>query len=70
MEKDIKMDNAQELKRIRLLFQASRKQFGEVFIGKSASMVQYYETGRTPVPESVMMIARVWEDFYKKMHNK
>lgn len=64
------MDNAKELKRIRLLFQASRKQFGEVFIGKSASMVQYYETGRTPVPESVMMIARVWEDFYKKMHNK
>lgn len=61
---------AEELKRIRLLFQASRKQFGEVFIGKSASMVQYYETGRTPVPESVMMIARVWEDFYKKMHNK
>lgn len=64
------MDNAKELKRIRLLFQASRKQFGEVFIGKSASMVQYYETGRTPVPESIMMIARVWEDFYKKMHNR
>lgn len=60
----------EELKRIRLLFQASRKQFGEIFIGKSASMVQFYETGRTPVPESVMMIARVWEDFYKKMHNK
>ena len=59
-----------ELKKIRLLFQASRKQFGEVFIGKSASMVQYYETGRTPVPESVIMLARLWEDFYKKMHNK
>lgn len=64
------MDYAQELKKIRLLFQASRKQFGEVFIGKSGSMVQYYETGRTPVPESVIMLARLWEDFYKKMHNK
>lgn len=61
------MDNAKELKRIRLLFKASRKQFGEVFIGKSGSMVQYYETGKTPVPTSVMMLAYVWEDFLNKM---
>lgn len=64
------MDNAKELKRIRLLFRASRKQFGEVFIGKSQSMVQFYESGKSPIPETVMMIARVWEDFYKKMYNK
>lgn len=61
------MDNAKELKRIRLLFKASRKQFGEVFIGKSSSMVQYYECGKTPVPTSVMMLAYVWEDFLNKM---
>ena len=63
------MDNAKELKRIRKLFQASRKQFGKVFVGKSASMIQYYEDGKSPVPDSVMMLARVWEDFYKNMHN-
>lgn len=56
-----------ELKRIRLLFMASRKQFGEIFVGKSASMIQYYETGRTPVPEEVIKKARAWEDFYIKM---
>ena len=68
MEKDIKMDDAQELKRIRLMLQASRKQFGN-FVGKSASMIQYYESGKTPVPTSVMMLARIWEDFYKKLKN-
>lgn len=61
------MDNAEELKKIRDMFQASRKQFGEVFVGKSASMIQYYESGKTPVPESVMRLARTWEDFYNKM---
>lgn len=64
------MDNAKELKRIRLLYKASRKQFGEVFVKKSASMIQFYESGKSPVPETVMMLARVWEDFYKKIHNK
>lgn len=60
---------AEELKRIRLLFKASRKQFGE-WLGKSASMIQFYESGKSPIPETVIMLARVWEDFYKKMHNK
>lgn len=63
------MDNGKELKRIRLLFKASRKQFGEVFVKKSKSMIQFYESGKSPVPETVMMLARVWEDFYKKIHN-
>lgn len=60
------MDNAQELKRIRTLLKASRKQFG-YFVGKSGSMIQYYESGKTPVPETVMMLARVWEDFFNKI---
>lgn len=60
------MDNAQEIIRIRKLLKLSRKQFG-YFVGKSGSMIQYYESGKSPVPETVIMIARVWEDFFNKM---
>lgn len=60
-------EKLKELKRIRLKFQASRKQFGEVFVGRSYPTIISYEVGRTEVPESVMMLARVWESFYDKI---
>lgn len=52
-----------EIERIRRKFKATRKQFGLVFIGKSETMVKYYETERTPTPECVLMLARAWENF-------
>lgn len=52
-----------ELERIRKKFRANRKQFGKVFIGKSETMVKYYETGKTTPPDSVMKLARIWENF-------
>ena len=52
-----------EIERIRKKFRATRKQFGKVFVGKSGTMIKYYEKGLTPTPESVLKIARVWENF-------
>lgn len=50
-----------ELERIRKKFRASRKQFGEVFLGKSETAVKYYEKGKTKIPASVESLARAWE---------
>lgn len=50
-----------DLERIRRKFKASRKQFGEVFIGKSETAIKYYEKGKVKVPESVESLARAWE---------
>ena len=53
-----------EIERIRKKFCATRKQFGKVFVGKSATMIKYYEKGITKTPESVLRLARIWENFY------
>lgn len=50
-----------EIERIRKKFKASRKQFGEVFIGKSETAIKYYEKGKVKIPESVERLARSWE---------
>lgn len=50
-----------EIERIRKKFKASRKQFGEVFLGKSETAVKYYEKGKTKIPESVQRLAHAWE---------
>jgi len=52
-----------EIRRIRRLFRASRKQFAEVFLGKSESSVKWYETGKVQPPEGVLMLAHCWEGF-------
>lgn len=59
-----------EIERIRKKFGATRRQFGRVFLGKSEGMVKYYETGKTNPPESVLRLARIWEDFLDKMSNE
>ena len=62
-----KEEKRKELIRIRKKFLASRKQFGEIFIGKSAPMINFYERGINEVPDSVLRLARIWETFLDKM---
>lgn len=57
-----------EIERIRKKFRATREAFGRVFIGKSGTMVKYYEKGYTKTPESVLRIAHVWENFLDSMN--
>lgn len=52
-----------EIERIRKKFGATRKQFGKVFVGKSASMIKYYEKGKIKTPDGVLKLAYVWENF-------
>ena len=61
---------AQELKRIRKRFKASRRQFGEVFLGKSQSSIKMYETDKVKAPESVLMLAYAWEGFLNTLKGK
>ena len=56
-------NNIKELIKIRKKFKASREQFGTVFLGKTCSIITNYENGRTPIPQDVLMLARVWERF-------
>lgn len=60
-------DNIKEFREIRKKFKASRKQFGEVYIGKSEATIINYERGRTEIPEPVMRLARAWEKFLDHM---
>ena len=57
-----------EIERIRKKFRATREQFGKVFVGKSGTMIKYYEKGKTPTPASVLRIARIWENFLDSMN--
>lgn len=56
-------DNIKEFKKIRKKFLASRRQFGEVFLGKTENAVINYEIGRTAIPKYIMMLARTWEHY-------
>lgn len=58
-----------EIERIRKKFGATRKQFGKVFLGKSETMIKYYEKGLSKTPECVLRLARLWEQFLDKMQN-
>lgn len=59
-----------DIERIRKKFKASRKQFGQVFIGKSETMVKYYENGITKIPEGTLKLARMWENFLDTMNGE
>lgn len=59
-----------EIERIRKKFGATRKQFGRVFLGKSDTIIKYYEKGLTKTPECVLRLARVWEEFLDRMNNE
>lgn len=54
-------DKIKEFVKIRKKFKASRRQFGEVFLGKSNESIINYEKGKTEIPEPVMRLARMWE---------
>lgn len=58
-----------EIERIRKKFMATREQFGRIFVGKSGTMIKYYEKGYSKTPESVIRIARIWENFLDSMNN-
>ena len=59
-----------ELIKIRKKFKASRKQFGEVFVGKSGVTITAYEKGKIAIPTSVIMLARAWEAYLDAMRGK
>lgn len=60
-----------ELQQIREEFKASRPQFGKVFLGGlSKTTVYYYEIGKTPIPEGVMMLARTWKSLLDTMRGE
>lgn len=59
-----------EIERIRKKFKATRKQFGTIFVGKSPTMIKYYEKGITKTPESVLRLAYIWEKFLDSMNEK
>lgn len=56
-----------EFIKIRKKFKASRKQFGEVFLGKSGVTVTAYEKEKIKIPQVVMMLARAWEAYLDAM---
>ena len=57
-----------EIERIRRKFGATRKQFGRIFIGKSETMVKYYEKELSKTPDCVLKLARMWEQFLDRMN--
>lgn len=65
-----KEEKIEEFKRIRKKFSASRKQFGEIFVGKSEPTINFYERGLTEIPDVVMRLARIWESFLDKMRGE
>lgn len=62
-----KTDKIKEFIQIRKKFKASRRQFGEVFLGKSNESIINYEKGRTEIPEPVIRLARMWEKLLDHM---
>lgn len=60
-----------ELQEIREAFEASRPQFGKVFLGGlSKTMIYFYETGKCPIPQKVLMLARAWKSILDNMQGK
>lgn len=59
---------AEYLKRVRLLFKASKKQFG-VFLGRSETMIKMYEKGTAPIPNTVINRISMCEAFYITVTN-
>lgn len=61
----IKDENKTELQAIREELGYSRPAFAEKVIHKSPQMLCLYEKGHK-TPESVLALARIWLDFYRK----
>lgn len=60
-----------ELQLIREEFQASRPQFGKVFLGGlTKSTIYNYETQKKPIPQRVMMLARMWKSYLDTMRGE
>lgn len=62
----IKDEDKTELQLIREELGYSRPAFAEKVIHKSPQMLLLYENGSRKVPSTVMALARMWLDFYKK----
>lgn len=60
----------EEFIKIRKKFKSSRKQFGEVFLGKSGVTITAYEKEKLPIPETVMRLARAWEAYLDALMGK
>ena len=57
-----------EIQIIRETLGYSRPMFAEKIIHKSNGMLRLYENRKAEVPESVLVIARLWLDFYNKQN--
>lgn len=64
----VKEEDKTELQVIREELGYSRPAFAEKVIHKSPQMLLLYENGQRKVPDSVMALARMWADFYKKQN--
>lgn len=64
----ISQENKTEIQIIRETLGYSRPAFAEKIIHKSNGMLRLYETRKAVVPESVLVIARLWLDFYNKQN--
>lgn len=66
---NIPQDKKTELQVIRETLGYSRPAFAEKVIHKSIGILRLYESGRAKVPDTVMVLARIWLDFYNKQNN-
>lgn len=64
----VKDEDKTELQVIREELGYSRPAFASKVIHKSPQMLLLYENGQRKVPDSVMSLARMWVDFYKKQN--
>lgn len=60
----------EEFIQIRKKYSASRKQFGEVFLGKKGVTITAYEREILPIPDTVMRLARAWGAYLDALTGK
>lgn len=68
MIRKTKIEEKTELQLIREELGYSRPAFAEKVVHKSKQMVALYEKRKRNTPPSVMALARVWLDFYRKQN--
>ena len=65
----IRQEDKTELQVIRETLGYSRPMFARKILHKAPMTVTFYELKKSPIPESVLVLARIWLDFYKKQNN-
>ena len=66
----IRQEDKTELQVIRETLGYSRPMFAKKVLHKAPMTLTFYELKKSPIPESVLVIARVWLDFYNKLECK